>query len=370
MTEPWDAHAPDDPRYAPVGEVPPPQPSTVISVLAGFAGLLLLCVAILLPTDYVVLKPGPVLNTLGAYDGTQLITITGHATYPTSGQLDMTTVRTMGAPGSRVSLISVALAWLRPSESAVPRELYYPKDESAEEIEQQDQAMMVDSQESAAVAALVSLGVSVPADLAVAGVRPKTPATGWFTYGDVIQAVGGVRVVSIRALKAQIRAVRPGRSVTFTVLRAGQAVRVAATKPASAGNDWLLTDLYIDARYQLPFTVTFGLKDVVGPSAGHMFALGVIDKLTAGDMTGGKRIAGTGTIDAAGNVGAIGGIRQKLVGARRAGAQYFLAPAANCNEVVGHVPDGLQVVKTATLKQSRGYVAKIAAGQAAGLPTC
>jgi Lon-like protease len=101
-----------------------------------------------------------------------------------------------------------------------------------------------------------------------------------------------------------------------------------------------------------------------------MFALGIYDLLTPGELTGGTKIAGTGTIDGSGAVGPIGGIAQKLVGARDAGARWFLAPAANCDEVVGNVPDGLRVVRTASLHESRLDVEKIAAGQGASLPTC
>jgi PDZ domain-containing protein len=102
-----------------------------------------------------------------------------------------------------------------------------------------------------------------------------------------------------------------------------------------------------------------------------MFALGIIDKLTPGPLTGGKQIAGTGTMDPDGTVGPIGGIRQKLFGARHAGARWFLAPADNCDEVVGHVPDGLSVVRVATLDEARAAVEKIGKGAAPGsLPAC
>jgi PDZ domain-containing protein len=116
--------------------------------------------------------------------------------------------------------------------------------------------------------------------------------------------------------------------------------------------------------------VSFGTKDVGGPSAGMMFALGIYDLLTPGPLTGGMKVAGTGTIDSRGEVGPIGGIQQKLVGARRAGARWFLAPASNCNEVVGHVPDGLRVVRTSTLHESRLAVEAIAAGRGQSLPSC
>ena len=101
-----------------------------------------------------------------------------------------------------------------------------------------------------------------------------------------------------------------------------------------------------------------------------MFSLGIIDRLTPGDMTGGNAIAGTGTMSFDGQVGAIGGIQQKLWGAHDDGAQWFLAPAENCSEVVGHVPDGLNVVKVSNLSEAATAVATIAEGNGATLPTC
>jgi Lon-like protease len=109
---------------------------------------------------------------------------------------------------------------------------------------------------------------------------------------------------------------------------------------------------------------------VGGPSAGMMFALGIVDKLTPGSATGGAFVAGTGTIADDGSVGPIGGIQQKLVAARRAGARYFLAPAGNCAEAKGAVPKGLQVVKVAKLHESVQALAAIKAGHTSDLPHC
>ncbi|WP_439098319.1 YlbL family protein [Bifidobacterium catulorum] len=117
-------------------------------------------------------------------------------------------------------------------------------------------------------------------------------------------------------------------------------------------------------------TVSMNVDEIGGPSAGMMYALGAIDKLTEADETGGRTIAGTGTIDKDGKVGAIGGIRLKMIGARRDGATWFLAPKDNCGEVVGHVPDGLRDVSVSNL--SEAYDALVAIGQGRGdsLPHC
>ena len=101
-----------------------------------------------------------------------------------------------------------------------------------------------------------------------------------------------------------------------------------------------------------------------------MFSLGIYDKLTPGSLTGNRQVAGTGTIDDAGKVGPIGGIKQKLAGARAGGAEFFLAPADNCPEVVGAIPDGLEVFKVATFDEGRAAVEAIAKGRTGALPRC
>jgi PDZ domain-containing protein len=120
--------------------------------------------------------------------------------------------------------------------------------------------------------------------------------------------------------------------------------------------------------YKFPFSITIDVGDIGGPSAGLMFALGIIDKLTPLNLTGGQFIAGTGEITAGGQVQPIGGIQQKMVGARDAGATIFLTPAANCSDTKGAVPAGLRLVKVSTLAQAVSYLEAIKAGQAA--PSC
>ncbi len=110
--------------------------------------------------------------------------------------------------------------------------------------------------------------------------------------------------------------------------------------------------------------------DVGGPSAGLMMTLGIIDLVTPASETGGKTVAGTGTIGKGGKVGAIGGIRFKMIGARRAGASWFLAPASNCDEVVGNIPAGMRVVKVSTLSGAYSALVKIGTGQTSSLPAC
>jgi PDZ domain-containing protein len=124
----------------------------------------------------------------------------------------------------------------------------------------------------------------------------------------------------------------------------------------------------ITGQYKFPLTVKISVGDIGGPSAGMMFALGIIDKLTTLNLTGGKFIAGTGEITANGQVQAIGGIQQKMVGARDAGATIFLAPASNCSDVDGAVPAGLRIVKVSTLSQAVSDLEALKAGRS--VPSC
>ncbi|WP_317451804.1 S16 family serine protease [Microbacterium sp. NIBRBAC000506063] len=173
-------------------------------------------------------------------------------------------------------------------------------------------------------------------------------------------------------LRAQIQE-HGGERLTFAVARGGEeiSVEVVPEQATQAGETSWVIGVYPLTHYEFPIDVTIQLDNVGGPSAGLMFALGIIDQLTPGELTGGEDFAGTGTIDSDGAVGPIGGIRQKLYGARDAGAEFFFAPESNCGEVVGHVPDGLQVIRTATLEEALEALEVIANdGDVEALPSC
>ncbi len=345
-------------------------PRTAVLLVSSFAAVLLVAVAMLLPTPYVVLKPGPSLNTLGEVGGQPLISITGRRTYPTSGELDLTTVRLLGGPGSRVNVLQVLSGWLDSSQSVVPVESIFPPDQTAEESQQLNQAEMVTSQESATAAALKALDIPVPTTLTVDGFSEGAPSAAVLRRGDVVLAVNGVRTGDLTTLQEELAKVTAGQRAPVLVRRGGQE-RTLQVPTASNGQRTVLGVL-IDPTFRFPFDVKIQIENIGGPSAGTMFALGIIDKLTPGELTGGERIAGTGTIDADGTVGPIGGIQQKLVGARSTGARWFLAPADEGPAVVGHVPDGLTVVPVRTLDDALSAVRSIAAAgeSTPQLPSC
>lgn len=337
--------------------------------VAGFLVVLLSAVAALLPVPYVALEAGPVTNTLGSVGQTELIRIKGRQTYPDQGNLDLTTVHVVGGPGSNLGLVQALRGWLDDGIAIVPEEQVYPPGETAEQAERESATEMRDSQENATTAALRELGIPVQTRVLVQDVPKGSPSRGKLERGDELVAVDGQRVVGGAQLRERITSREPGDTVRVTIVRDGREVtRTITTIAADDGR--ALVGITTRDHADYPFTVEISLKDVGGPSAGLMFALGIVDKLTPGSLTDGAHIAGTGTIDDAGHVGPIGGITQKMLGARKAGATVFLAPPGNCDEARSTKPDGLRLVRATTLTSAVTSLERLAEGRTAGLPQC
>jgi PDZ domain-containing protein len=330
-------------------------------------------VGVLIPVPYVILGPGPTLNTLGKdSSGQELISISGHATHPTSGNLNMVTVSYAGGPGSNVNIFSALAAWLNPSEAVVPESELFPPGTSQQQAQQQDTAQMASSQQIATAAAFNWLHIPFTTEVTIAQIASKTPAARVLKAGDVVTVIDGKPVTDDTVFTSLIRSHPAGTTLNMTILRGGKTEQVQITTietPASAGSSaHPIIGVVVGDQYKFPFNVKISIGDIGGPSAGSMFALAIIDKLTTDDLTGGKFIAGTGEITPDGQVQAIGGIQQKMIGARNAGATIFLAPASNCGDVKGAVPSGLRIVKISTLSQAVTELEAIKAGQPA--PSC
>lgn len=362
---PLEAHGPPAPGWEPQ----PVTPRSLVLAGATVTTALLVAVAALLPAPYAVSSPGPTRDTLGESNGEPLVTVSGASTYESTGGLLLTTVAVAGGPGFPVGLPMLLRGWADSSRAVRPVEEVFAPTETEEQIDERNQAAMVSSQENATVAALEELGYDVPTELVVVEAVEGTGAEGVVAADDVIVALDGTELGSFSQLTAQLEQVEPGSPVVLTVLRGGERVDLDLVT-GDSGEGRALLGVYIDPVFALPFQVSIQIENIGGPSAGMMFALGIIDTLTPEDETGGETIAGTGTVDLGGAVGPIGGIRQKLHGAVRDGATWFLAPEDNCDEVAGFVPDGLRVVRVATLGDARAAVEAIGAGQADDLPTC
>ncbi|HEY5514785.1 MAG TPA: PDZ domain-containing protein [Pengzhenrongella sp.] len=348
---------------------PVPSPRSVTLSVASLVTLVLFAVLVLVPAPYAIGAPGPTRDTLGEQNGTPLIDIGSKPSYPTTGELRLTTVSFSGGPGYPVTLPDVLRGWLSGSSVVSPVETVFPSGRSQDEIAKENSAEMISSQENATVAALEELGYTVPARLGVAGVVDGTGAVGVVRKGDVVVALDGKPVVTYTDLVDALAKIEPSRRVSLGIERDGTRRDVEIVTGARPGGGSQLGVL-IDPVFDLPVHVTIKIDDIGGPSAGTMFALGIIDKLTPEDEANGVVIAGTGTMDVNGKVGRIGGIQQKLAGAWRDGAAWFIAPAGDCDEVVGHVPGRLRVVKVETLHDARAAMEAIGSGRGASLPTC
>lgn len=338
-----------------------------------WASLLAMCALLLVglsvPVPYVVERPGPAIDVLGSYEGEQVITISGAEQHPTDGALMMTTVSVDGGPGYPVRAGEVVAAWFDPTQTVLPRELVFPAGQTKQETSLRNAADMSTSQQDAVAMALTELGIPFTREITIAGVLEGGPADGVLEPGDVVLAVDGETRSTAAEYQKLTRSAPAGQDIAMRIRRDGAEQDVAV--PTESADGATRMGVVLARGYDFPIDVKLAVAGVGGPSAGTMFALAVYDELTPGALTGGQKIAGTGTMNDAGEVGAIGGIRQKMVGARDEGATFFLAPAANCDQVVGHVPDGMSVVSVATFDDALQAVETIGStGSAEGLPTC
>ncbi|NUP17571.1 MAG: PDZ domain-containing protein [Streptomyces sp.] len=360
-------------------------PRRTATMLASTLMLIaLLCAGVFITVPYSEMSPGPTVNTLGEHDGEPVLQVSGHKTYPTSGHLNMTTVRVTSAD-YKMNLVEAVYGWLAHDNKVVPHDTLYPDGKTEEQSTQENAEEFSQSQESAKVAALKALDIPVQSWVIVATVVKGTPAEGKLHAGDVIKAVDGTAVKEPSDVAKLVTKHKPGQDVVFTIVPAKEQVaaekeRRAPTKTekitirTAASDDSsekrAIVGISAGTDHTFPFSIDIKLADVGGPSAGLMFALGLYDKLSPGSLTGGKFVAGTGTIDDEGKVGPIGGIEMKTVGAREKGAQYFLTPAENCATAARDVPDGLTLVKVGTISDALDALKDIRSGDTAGLQKC
>ncbi|MFE3164759.1 PDZ domain-containing protein [Streptomyces sp. NPDC059224] len=359
-------------------------PRRTATMLASTLMLIaLLCAGVLITVPYSEMSPGPTVNTLGDHGGEPVLQISGHKTYATSGHLNMTTVRVTSAD-YKMNLVEAVYGWLSHDNKVVPHDTLYPDGKTEQQSTQENAEEFSESQESAKVAALKELGVPVKSWVIVSTVLKGSPSEGKLHAGDVIKAVDGTAVRQPADVATLVTKHKPGEDVVFTVVPAKEqaaaekAHRTATrteqvtltTTTSTGGEKRAIVGISAGTDHTFPFSIDIKLADVGGPSAGLMFALGIYDKLTPGDLTGGKFVAGTGTIADDGTVGPIGGISLKTIGARSKGAQYFLTPADNCAEAAKDTPGGLTLVKVKTIDDALGALKDIRDGDTAALPKC
>lgn len=342
---------------------------TLAGILAVPLLIALFVVALVAPLPYVTYKPGLTVNVLGDNeDGDPIIQVEGKPTFPDDGELRMTTVY-VSRRDTHNNLFDLTKEWVRPSGAVYPKEAVYPEGGTTEQDKEEGQAEMTSSQDAATAAALTELGYDVT-EAVVSEVEPGSPADGKLEAGDVILEVDGAEVRSSTEVVEAVGEGDPGQPVDFVVRRDGKRRTVTVTPREVDGRPQVGVQVGTQTT-DFPVDVTIAIDPAIGgPSAGLMFSLGIYDLLTKGSLTDGEAIAGTGTIDAGGAVGPIGGIQQKIVAARRAGAELFLVPPDNCDEAVAAPNGDMRLVEAPTMHSALQSVEAWAADPRADLPTC
>ncbi len=310
---------------------------------------------------YVALGPGPTYNTLGEADGRPVLVIEGRQSFPTEGNLDLTTVGVQ----SRLTLVTALRGWFDRDLAVVPREVVYPPGRTDEQVQEKNAELMKQSQGSAVSAAARQLGLRV-AEVSVTEITPGAPAAGRLEIGDILTSVDDTQLRDAAELRSLIGARQVGDSVRIGFTRAGRSDTAVIATGQSSGDGPLRPVIGVvtqEKPVDAPFTVDITLEEVGGPSAGLMFTLGILDKLDEPSLTAGKYIAGTGEISADGTVGSIGGIVQKLTAAKAKGAVAFLVPAGNCAEAGRRPPPDLPLIRVATLGDALAGLDALRAGR-------
>ena len=327
----------------------------MLVALVPIVAFVVLLSAVTVP--FVSLGPGPTFDTLGEVEGKEVVDIEGTDVHPTSGHLNMTTV----SQSDGLTLGHALGLWMSGTEQLLPRDLVYPPDKSKDEVDEENTTDFKRSEDNAGYAALGYL--KYPMAVTVESVTDAGPSAGKLQPGDAIDMVNNTPVANLDEFTAVVKNTKPGDQLVVDYRRKNAPLGTTTiTLGANPDRDQaFLASRVLDAPWA-PFTIEFNLANVGGPSAGLMFSLAVVDKLTTGDLNGGKFIAGTGTITGDGKVGSIGGITHKMLAASEAGATAFLVPTENCAEAKTAHDGAMQLIKVDTLSTAVDALKTYSAG--------
>ena len=323
---------------------------------AKFFFYLLTIATLLAPIPYVFFKPGVPDNVAG-----NIITIKDSKTYPINGKLFITSILVTN-PDSPVFGAETIVNWALGPHVVLPRESVYPPIRPAQKIERDSQNEMESSKATATAAALKYLGYTFKELYYISDIREYSDAVNKLKVGDVITAVDGKAINEIEEIRTSYKDKKIGDSLSITVERKNRDGNLSTVTTdvilvenqdvaSETGEKKPAIGILVGTSARFPVDVKFNLPGVGGPSAGMIFAVGIIEKLTEEDLVRGRKIAGTGSITASGKVGGIGGIEEKMIGASRIGATIFLAPRENCPDIK-NVPRGLKVIPVSTLSEA------------------
>ena len=344
---------------APLSWDPSPEPRSwrwLRWALPAFVALVVLLGALQVSLPYYALAPG------SARQVNDLIRVPGDRKFPPRGRVLLSTVSLR-----QVNVLEGLLGWLDPDVDVLPEDQVLgttPRDE----FTQQNLQLMDDSKQVAVVVALRRLGYPVAEHgkgALVVQVEKGSPADGRLAQGEVITAVDGRPASLSHEVVAGIRGHRPGEIVRLGVQGldgAGRVEELALARRPDGGSEAGFLGVLLrtkEQRFDYPFDVGIDSGTIGGPSAGLAFTLGILDTLSMGELTGGKKVAVTGTIEIDGSVGDVGGVVQKTAAVRAAGADIFLVPPGEYDEARAHGGRSLEVVKVATLDDAIAALARL-----------
>lgn len=373
----------------------------------GYLLPLLAVLPFILPSPYVIEKPGMALNTLGTLkiDDSEKMIVTPAAAVadssPNTGKLNLLTVTIAGNKDYPRAWGTLLGALFDPSQDIVPVNVIFPENLSVDEVKEHSNQLMQGAQNTAAAVALQQLGHKVQSKVVVMGAIAGSDAANKLLANDTILSVNGVDIATEQQLVDQIQ-LAAGNPVKITLQRepaaevrqqdtnfdAEREIEAAQTETSAAPgtaaqiievtvntyqaeNGKYLLGVYPAAVYDLPYSFEYAVDDIGGPSAGLIFTLALIDKMSAADLTGGANVSATGTIEANGKVGAIGGLKQKLYAAERVGTDLFLFPQDNCEQLPEKIPGKMTLVAVDNISEALAALQAYREGrETAGIAAC
>lgn len=342
--------------------------------IAGVAALSLVLAlwvaALVAPAPFVTYYPGSTADVIGdPSEGGAHIEVSGHDSYPPSaGELRMTTA-SITRPETRLTLAEALAAWIDPDATVRPYASEYGDGEDNATNSFYSSLQMTSSLDLSIAVALEELGIEYALNVQVGGVRSGSPADGVLEAGDVIRTLDGEPVTDPAAIGEVVEGAGVGAELSFGIERGGEAREVVLSPDDDDGVARIGISPIIG--FDFPFEISLTPPDGIGGgSAGTIFALAVYDYLTPGDLTGGLNVAGTGTISIDGEVGPIGGITQKIPGARDAGSEVFLVPYRNCAEAVRAENGDMRLVAMNTFAEAVASIEALAEDPDADVTSC
>jgi PDZ domain-containing protein len=318
----------------------------------------LAAVGLTVPVPLLVLEPGP------APDLSKRTELSA-PTYPSKGSFHFTTTQIASVDG--VTIYQALLAAVDPKKGVLPRESIYPDGYSRKQTERAQAAQMTESQDAAAVAALDEIGLPYEPDgVLVTQLVRDSDAYRKLHAGDIIVGLDGAPIARLADMNKVVAARRVGEPILVSVKRESR-TRELSVRTVESGKGRGKPSLGIKAQqnHKPPFEVRIDNSDIGGPSAGLMLALSIYDLLEPDDLTGGKTIAGTGSIEnsrgRSGAVGEVGAITQKVESAKRIGAQVFLVPRVELEAARRVAEPSMKVIGVSTLREAIAVLRRMGA---------